>query len=117
MGVLKWNSQLEEIDRRQMQLLNKTFSRLAAKKEAGERLLDRTMVFYGSNMGDANIHDNTNLPILLAGGGFKHGQHLVYRRDNNAPLCNLFVSMMQRLGVEANAFASSNGKITGLELA
>jgi uncharacterized protein DUF1552 len=109
--------QLEEIDRRQMQLLNKTFSRLASKKEAGERLLDRTMVFYGSNMGDANIHDNTNLPILLAGGGFKHGQHLVFRRDANAPLCNLFVSMMERLGIEAERFASSSGRVTGLEMA
>jgi len=109
--------QLEEIDRRQMQMLEKIVSRLAAKKEGGERLLDRTMVFYGSNMGDANIHDNTNLPILLAGGGFKHGQHLAFKRDNNTPLCNLFVSMMQRLGIEAEAFASSSGRITGLEMA
>jgi hypothetical protein len=109
--------QLQEIDRRQMQLLNKTFARLAAKKEGGDRLLDRTMVFYGSNMGDANIHDNTNLPILLAGGGFKHGQHLVFKRDNNLPLSNLFVTMMQRLGIEADHFASSTGGLTGLEMA
>jgi hypothetical protein len=44
------------------------------------------MVLYGSSMGDANIHDNTNLPIILAGGGFKHGQHIAFKRDNNAPL-------------------------------
>ena len=75
-----------------------------------------TRVFYGSNMGDANIHDNTNLPILLAGGGFKHGQHIAFKRDNNAPLCNLFVSVMQRMGVETDAFASSSGRLTGLEL-
>jgi len=68
-------------------------------------------------MGDANIHDNTNLPILLAGGGFKHGQHIAFKRDNNAPLCNLFVSMMQRLGVETDSFASSTGRLSGLELA
>ena len=90
---------------------------LATRKENGGRLLDQTMVLYGSNMGDANIHDNTNLPILLAGGGFKHGQHLIFKRDNNAPLCNLFVSMLQRLGVEAEAFASSTGRVAGLELA
>ena len=82
--------QLQEIDRLQMALLKKTLSGLAGRKENGERLLDRTMVFYGSSMGDANIHDNTNLPILLAGGGFRHGQHIVFKRDNNAPLCNLF---------------------------
>jgi hypothetical protein len=109
--------QLQEIDRLQMALLHKTFSSMAARKENGERLLDRTMVFYGSSMGDANIHDNTNLPILLAGGGFKHGQHIVFRRDNNAPLCNLFVSMMQRMGVGSDEFASSSGRVAGLELA
>ncbi len=109
--------QLEEADRRQMQLLHKTFSSLASKNEAGVRLLDRTMVFYGSSMGDANIHDNTNLPILLAGGGFKHGQHLVFKRDNNAPLCNVFVSMMRRLGIEGESFGSSTGSVAGLDLA
>jgi hypothetical protein len=108
--------QLQEIDRRQMALLNKALSGLAGKKEDGERLLDRTMVFYGSSMGDANIHDNTNLPILLAGGGFKHGHHIAFRRDNNVPLCNLFVSMMQRMGIETDAFVSSTGRMTGLEL-
>lgn len=108
--------QLEEIDRSQMALLGKVLSGLAARKENGERLLDRTMVFYGSSMGDANIHDNTNLPILLAGGGFKHGSHLAFKRDNNTPLCNLFVSMVQRMGIETEAFASSSGRLTGLEL-
>jgi Protein of unknown function (DUF1552) len=103
--------QLQEVDRQQMRLLNKTLTSLAERK-----LLDQTMVFYGSNMGDANIHDNTNLPILLAGGGFRHGQHLVFKRDNNTPLCNLFVSMMQRMGIETEAFASSSGRLTGLEM-
>lgn len=103
--------QLQEADRRQMRLLNKTLGNLAERK-----LLDRTMVFYGSSLGDANIHDNTNLPILLAGGGFRHGQHLVFKRDNNAPLCNLFVSMMHRMGIETEAFASSSGRLTGLEM-
>lgn len=108
--------QLEEADRRQMGLLKKVFQNLAAKKENGERLLDRTMVLYGSSMSDANIHDNTNLPILLAGGGFRHGQHIQFRRDRNAPLANLFVSMLQRLGVETDKFASSTSRLTGLEM-
>ncbi len=103
--------QLGEIDRQQMKLLAKTLGRLR-----GKGLLERTMVFYGSNMGDANIHDNTNLPILLAGGGFRHGQHLVFSRENNAPLCNLFVSMMRRMGVEGESFGSSSGALRGLEL-
>lgn len=109
--------QLQETDRQQMRLLKKLTLSLAGKKEGGERLLDRTMVLYGSNMGDANIHDNTNLPILLFGGGFRHGQHIEFRRDNNTPLCNLFVSMMQRMGIETDSFASSTGRLTGLEIA
>ena len=108
--------QLEEVDRQQMRLIARTLAGLASKKENGERLLDRTMVFYGSNMGDANIHDNTNLPILLAGGGFRHGQHIAFKRDNNAPLCNLFVSMMQRMGIETESFSSSTGPLAGLDL-
>ncbi len=107
--------QLQDADHLQMALLKKLLQNLAGKKEGGERLLDRTMVLYGSNMGDANIHDNTNLPILLAGGGFKHGQHVAFKRDHNAPLCNLFVTMLQRMGVESDAFASSTGAIAELE--
>ena len=72
------------------------------------------MVLYGSNLGEANIHDNTNLPIILAGGGFKHGQHIAFKRDNNTPLCNLFVSMLHRMGIEAEAFGSSDA--SGAEL-
>jgi hypothetical protein len=106
--------QLEAADRQQMAVLAKLLSNLAGKPEGGQRLLDRTMVLYGSNMGEANIHDNTNLPIILAGGGFKHGQHIAFKRDNNTPLCNLFVSMLRRMGVEADAFGSSTGSIAGL---
>jgi len=100
-----------------MALLHKLLKNLAAKPDGGERLLDRTMILYGSNMGDANTHDNTNLPILLAGGGFQHGQHLACRRDANKPLSNLFVTMLQRMGVETEAFGSSTGTLDGLATA
>ena len=104
--------QLEEADRRQMALLKKLLQNLTDKRDGDTRLLDRTMILFGSNMGDSNTHDNTNLPILLAGGGFKHGQHLAFKRDNNMPLSNLFVSMLQRLGIECDQFGSSIGGIT-----
>ena len=106
--------QLEEADRQQMRVLHKLLESLSNKKEGGQRLLDNTMMLYGSNMGDANIHDNSNLPIILAGGGFKHGRHIAFKRDNNAPLCNLYVTMMQRMGVEAEAFGSSSGVVSEL---
>ena len=107
--------QLEEADRRQMALLKKLLQNLADKRDGDERLLDRTMILFGSNMGDSNTHDNTNLPILLAGGGFRHGQHLAFKRDNNTPLSNLFVTMLQRLGIEADSFSTSTATLTGLE--
>jgi len=106
--------QLEDADRQQMALLGKLLGQLAATKDGADRLLDRTMVLFGSNMGDANTHDNTNLPILLAGGGFKHGQHLAFRRDHNKPLCNLFVTMLQQMGIETDAFSSSSGSMSEL---
>ena len=103
--------QLEEADRRQMALLKKHLENLAGKRDGEARLLDRTMVLFGSNMGDANTHDNSNLPILLAGGGLKHGQHLAFSHDNNRPLCNLFVTMLQNIGLETEAFGSSTGTL------
>lgn len=107
--------QLEEVDHQQMALLNKLLQTLSDRNEQGQRLLDRTMVLYGSNMGDSNTHDNTNLPILLAGGGFRHGQHLAFNKEHNTPLSNLFVSMLQRAGIETTEFGSSTGTLTGLE--
>ncbi|WP_417388786.1 DUF1552 domain-containing protein [Gimesia sp.] len=108
-------AQLEKADRRQMNLLRRLFERLTEVQGETGRLLDSTMVLYGSNMGDANTHDNTNLPLLLAGGGFRHGQHLAFNREQNSPLCNLYVSMLQRLGVESDQFGSSSGTLTGLK--
>lgn len=106
--------QLEEADRQQMILFSTLLQRLARKEEQGERLLDRTMILYSSNMGDANKHDNTNLPVLLAGGGFAHGKHHAFRGDHNAPLCNLFVTLLQHLGVEVDSFGSSTGSLNHL---
>lgn len=108
-------AQLEKADRRQMQLLKQVLDKLKGVRAGAGPLLDSTMVLYGSNMGDANTHDNTNLPILLAGGGFRHGQHLAFARDANAPLCNLYLSMLQRLGVETDRFGSSSSTLTGLK--
>lgn len=108
-------AQLLEADRRQMTLLAGLLESLAERREGEERLLDRTTVLFGSNMGDSNTHDNTNLPILLAGGGFRHGSHLAFNPDDNAPLSNLFVSVLQNLGIETDAFGSSTGTLAGLE--
>ncbi len=110
-------AQLERIDREHMKLLHQLFGDLKARKEDGESLLDRTMILYGSNLGNANTHVTTNLPVLFAGGGFKHGQHLGFDRERNYPLPNLFVNVLQRFGLEADRFATSTGTLRGLEVA
>jgi hypothetical protein len=90
---------------------------LQATPEDNQNLLDRTMVLYGTCMGSANAHSNVNLPVLLAGGGFKHGAHYAFDKTNNYPLANLYLSMIQRLGIEADKFATSTGTMRGLEMA
>jgi hypothetical protein len=110
-------SQLKAIDEWHMKLLNNLFAELKSVREEGDTLFDRTMVLYGSNLGNANTHVTTNLPTLFAGGGFKHGQHLMFDKERNYPLPNLFVSMLQRMGLETDHFASSTGTMRGLDLA
>lgn len=108
-------AQLTRLELAEFKELAKLLGRLAATPEDGQTLLDRTVVFYGSNLGNGNNHDNHNLPVFLAGGGFRHGQHLAFDKQKNAPLPNLFVSILQRLGIEADRFATSTGTLTGLE--
>ncbi len=110
-------AQLKTIDEWHMKLLAELFTELRAVKEDGEPLLDRTMILYGSNLGNANTHVTTNMPTILAGGGFKHGQHLAFDTQHNYPLPNMFVSMLQRMALETDKFASSTGTMRGLELA
>ena len=108
-------AQLKVLDEWHMKLLAGLFNDLRSVREQGESLLDRTMILYGSNLGDANAHSTNNMPTLFAGGGFRHGQHLAFDQARNYPLPNLFVSMLQRLGIEELSFASSTGTMRGLE--
>ena len=110
-------SQLQTIDEWHMKLLADLLGQLKSIREDGEPLLDRTMILYGSNLGNANTHVTTNLPVLFAGGGFRHGRHLAFDTQHNYPLPNLFVSALQRMGLETDRFASSTGTMRGLEMA
>lgn len=84
--------------------------------DQGQTLLDRTSVLLTSNLGNASSHRNTNMPVVVAGGGFKHGQHLAFDTKRNYPLPNLFLSILQRHGLEADTFATSTGTFRGLEM-
>jgi hypothetical protein len=110
-------AQLKIIDQWHMRMLAHLLDGLQSVREGEETLLDRTMVLYGSNFGDANMHTTNNLPTIFAGGGFRHGQHLAFDTSNNYPLPNLFVSMLQRMGIETDRFASSTGTMRGMEIA
>ncbi len=109
-------AELKKVEEAQFAALAGLLRGLKDAKEAGAPLLDRTMVLYGTCMGNANSHANNNLPVLLAGGGFRHGQHLAFDSNKNYPLPNLYVSMLQRLGIEADKFATSTGTMRGFEM-
>jgi len=109
-------AELSAKEEAQFDALNGFLNALDSTKEDSKSLLDRTMVLYGTAMGSANSHSNVNLPVLIAGGGFKHGQHLAFDTTNNYPLANLYLSMLHRLGIESDAFSTSKGTMRGLEM-
>jgi hypothetical protein len=88
--------------------------KLNAAADSGNTLLDETMVLLTSNLGNASSHDNRNMPVLLAGGGFKHGQHLAFDQKNNYPLPNLYLDALHQLGLQQEGFATSTGGMTDL---
>jgi hypothetical protein len=82
----------------------------------GGTLFDHTSILYGCGMA-AGTHQTKNLPLVLAGGGFKHGEHKVYPEPDHkrVPAANLLVSILQNAGLEIDRFGSSTGSLTGLE--
>jgi hypothetical protein len=109
-------AELAKIETTQFRILHDFLKGLRDTRESEVALLEQTAVLYGTCMGNANGHTNRNWPVLLAGGGFRHGQHLAFDKVQNQPLANLFVSLLQRLGLESDRFASSTGTMRGLEM-
>lgn len=108
--------QLKKVELEKMRRLRDLLAKLKESKEEDATLLDRTMVFFSSNLGNASNHSARNLPVLLAGGGFKHGKHLAFDPAAPPPLSNLYLSMLRRMGIEADKFGSSSGTLAGLDL-
>jgi Protein of unknown function (DUF1552) len=110
---------LLKIEKYQMEQFARFVQKLASLKDGDARLLDHTSVLFGSGMGNANAHTNQNLPIVLAGGGWKHGEHRAFpaKGAGRVPLNNLYLSLLQDFGVETNRFGPSTGTLRGLEKA
>ncbi len=109
-------AELRLIEEAQLAEFNRFLGKLHEVKEGDDSLLDNTAVLFGSNLGNASSHNCTNLPIIVAGGGYRHGSHIVRDQTNNTPLSNLYVSLAQRMGVETDTFGSSSAAgINGFE--
>ena len=106
--------QLAKIEEAEYRVFNELLAKLRGSSEGNETLLDRTMVFHGSNLGNASAHTSQNLPIIVAGGGFKHAGHVLYDRQKNRPLSNLYVRMLHQMGIEADKFGTSTGVISDI---
>jgi len=105
-------AELRSIETKIVGCVNSLLTQMKEKSEAGGDLLDNTMVLFGSNLGNANVHNPANLPIIFAGGGFDHGRFVTHDEDNNTPLCNLFVTMLNNMGIETDSFAQSTGALS-----
>jgi len=128
-----------------IQAYGELLRKLKESRDGAGTLLDGTMVMMMSNLRDGNTHWTYNLPVILAGGGFKHGQHLAFNQPylsevsselnppdgtmetvqqkipimgkDQQPLCNLYTSMLQRGGVETDRFSTATGRLEGLDFA
>ncbi|NNC89182.1 MAG: DUF1552 domain-containing protein [Akkermansiaceae bacterium] len=113
-GKLQENiDQLLVLEEYQMKQFARFLGKLRSIPDGGGSLLDHTQVLFGSGMANANAHTNLNLPVILAGGGFRHGQHRKFPNKgvNRVPLCNLYVSLLQRFGLETDRFGTSTGAL------
>lgn len=109
-------AQLKRIETAFFTELRTLLTNLKNTKEGDSTLLDRTTIVITSNLGSGSSHSNKDLPVLLAGGRFKHGQHLAFD-PSSTPLCNLFVSLLTQLGIDDKSFGTSTGTLKGLEFA
>ena len=114
-SVRESREELRIVEEAELDCLAGLLDGLGAAEEGGGSVLDGTAVIHGSNLGQASRHDNSNLPMLVAGGGFRHRTHLAFDRQHNTPLANLYLSTLHHLGVPAEQFGDSTGTLTGLE--
>lgn len=104
-------AQLRQLETEIVKRFGLLMDSLEGQKENDSSLLDQTQILFGSNLGNANSHNAENLPILVAGGDFAHGSHIAHDEKHNAPLCNLYLSLIQQMGVETDQFGQSTSTL------
>ena len=104
-------AQLRQLETEIVKRFGLLMDSLDGQKENDSSLLDQTQILFGSNLGNANSHNAENLPILVAGGDFAHGSHIAHDEKHNAPLCNLYLSLIQQMGVETDQFGQSTSTL------
>ncbi len=109
--------QLARYEEKEYRNFGRFLDKLVAADENGRTLLDRTQILFVSNLGDASAHSSDNLPVIFAGGGYRHSGHLAFNRKANTPMSNLFVRMLQHAGIETDKFGSSTGALSELKSA
>lgn len=109
-------AQLKRVERAFFDELKTLLTNLKNAKEGNSNLLARTTIVITSNLGSGSSHSNKDLPVLLAGGRFQHGQHLALA-PGAVPLSNLYLSVLHQLGMDDKSFGASTGTLKGLELA
>jgi hypothetical protein len=108
-------ARMAKINEFHVSLFAEFLGKLKATPEGNGTLLDHSLYLYGSGIGNPNIHDHSNLPVLVAGGaagGMKGGRHIRY--DKPTPLANLHLTLLDKVGVRLDSFADSSGKVDEL---
>ena len=103
--------QLALIEEAEIKVFGEFIEKMKQSRDGERTLLDHTAILYASNLGNSSSHDNNNLPIILAGGNFKHQGHLAYDTKNNQLLSNLYVRMLHHMNIEAKSFGASTGMV------
>ncbi|MEM9826562.1 MAG: DUF1552 domain-containing protein [Planctomycetota bacterium] len=108
--------ELKLIEQAEFAAFSEFLGKLRSVDEAGTDLLENTAILFASNLGNASAHNWHNLPIIVAGGKYRHGNYVAHDAENNTPLANLFVELARRMDVDINAFGSSTAEsVRGLE--
>jgi hypothetical protein len=116
-NIVEQMDKVAQINRYHVQQFAAWVASLKAAQEGDGSILDRSMIVYGAGLADGNAHTHHDLPTLIAGRGgnfIKSGRRIVFRKET--PMCNLFLTMMERMGTRMDHFGDATGHLNGLDI-